>query len=117
MAEKVAVLCWEESRPWVSSLRQAGYSVPWVEEPTGDVARQVSTTPPDLLLVDLTRQPEEGAATVSALASARALAQIPVVLVVADGAAPDGLADKIDRLVLTTPGSLVASVRQALDEA
>src|SRR5688500_5055131 len=113
MPGKVAVLCWEESRPWVSVLRQEGYSVPWVDEPKADVAKQVSDSPPDALVVDLTRNPEDGEATVSTLASSGTLPGIPVVAVVED-AASNGLAGKVDALYQTTPAEIVAAVRAAL---
>jgi CheY-like chemotaxis protein len=113
MPGRVAVLCWEESRPWVSALRQEGYSVPWVDEPKADVASQVSASPPDALLVDLTRDPEQGETTVSTLASSGTLAGIPVVLVTKDGT-PNGLSGTVDRLWQTTPAKIVAAVEAAL---
>ena len=68
MISKIAVLCWEESRPWVSALRQNGYSVPWVEEPKGDSYKQIPRLEPDLVLIDLTRLPDQGKAMAVVLA-------------------------------------------------
>lgn len=113
MPGKVAVLCWEESRPWVSALRQEGYSVPWVDEPKADIAGQVSVSPPDALVVDLTRDPDAGESTVSTLSSSGTLAGIPVVVVVNDGAS-NGLSGSVDALYQTTPGKIVAAVEAAL---
>lgn len=114
MSKKVAVLCWEESRPWVSALRQKGYSVPWVDEPKNEVGRQLADAPPDVLLVDLTRLPEQGEDIVSALASKGTLSGIRVVLVTSDGTASNGLAGKVDGLSVTTPKKIVSAVKAAL---
>lgn len=111
---RVAVLCWEESRPWVSALRQSGFSVPWVEEPKGDVHRQVSGIEPDLLLVDLTRLPEQGIDMVGALAGEGTLDGVPVVLVSSDAGSPDGLSGKVDLLTVTTPKKMISAVEAAL---
>ena len=114
MSKKVAVLCWEESRPWVSALRQKGYSVPWVDEPKNEVGRQFSDSEPDVLLVDLTRLPEQGEGVVSSLASKGTLNGIRVVLVVGDGETPVGLTGKLDRVSVTTPKRIVSAVKAAL---
>jgi DNA-binding response OmpR family regulator len=114
MIKKVAVLCWEESRPWVSALRQMGYSVPWVDEPKNDVARQLADAQPDVLLVDLTRLPEQGEGAVSALASRGTLAGVRVVLVRSDGETDNGLTGKLDGVSVTTPKKMVSAVKAAL---
>lgn len=116
MTQRVAVLCWEESRPWVSSLRQQGYSVPWVDEPRADVQRQLDSSEPDLLLVDLTRMPEEGVSTVGSLAEAGSLAGIPVVCVTADGNPSEGVGNLDTALTVCGPEGLVAAVQAALAE-
>lgn len=115
MNEKVAVLCWEESRPWVSALRQSGFSVPWVEEPRADVQRQVAATEPDLLLVDLTRTAAQGIATVGLLAKAGALSGIPVVLV-GSGEDTEDLSGTVDRLTVTSPEKMIAAVKAVLSQ-
>jgi len=110
---RVAVLCWEESRPWVSALRQSGFSVPWVEEPKGDAHRQVASIEPDVLVVDLTRLPEQGADMVGILAGEGTLDEVPVVLVSDDGAGPEGLTDKVRHMTLTTPKKMISAVQAA----
>ncbi|HEX2149933.1 MAG TPA: hypothetical protein VHI31_07180 [Actinomycetota bacterium] len=114
MTMRVAVLCWEESRPWVSALRQGGFSVPWVEEPKGDAHRQVAGIEPDLLLVDLTRLPEQGADMVSVLAGEGTLDGVPVVLVTSNAADAGGLSDKVPHLTVTTPKKMISAVEAAL---
>lgn len=111
---KVAVLCWEESRPWVSALRQKGYSVPWVEEPKGDVHRQIPGIEPDLLLVDLTRAPEIGKEMVADLADEGALKGVPVILVSENAGASRGLKGKVAGLTVTTPAKIISAVKSAL---
>lgn len=111
---RVAVLCWEESRPWVSALRQSGFSVPWVEEPKGEVHRQVAGVEADLLLVDLTRLSEQGLGIVSLLADAGTLDGVPVVLVSTQSGVSDSLAGKVDHLTVTTPQKMIAAVEAGL---
>lgn len=115
MTNRVAVLCWEESRPWVSALRQKGYSVPWVEEPKGDVHKQIPDIEPDLLLVDLTRLPERGKEMVSSLADKGALNGVPVVLVSEKNSAAHGLKGKVDLLSVAPPTKIISAVKTALN--
>ncbi|GAC1367715.1 MAG: hypothetical protein NVSMB32_12790 [Actinomycetota bacterium] len=114
MNSKVAVLCWEESRPWVSALRQNGYSVPWCEEPKGDTFKQIFKIEPDLVLIDLTRLPEQGKAIAIALAKTEALAEVPIVVVSEKDTAARGLKGKVATLVLTTPTDMITAVKLAL---
>lgn len=115
MTLRVAVLCWEESRPWVSALRQQGYSVPWVDEPKADVQRQMTNSEPDVLVVDLTRLAEQGLSVVGALADKGLLAGIPVVLVTPDGKSARSFDDLDAEVNVSTPGEMTAAV-QALAE-
>lgn len=114
MTKKVAVLCFEESRPWVSSLRQQGYSVPWVEEPKAEVQRQVSDIQPDVLLVDLTRTPELGEGMVRTWATQGSLDGVPVILVCAEDGATNGLTGKVEDVSVTTPQKMLAAVKAVL---
>lgn len=111
---KIAVLCWEESRPWVSALRQEGYSVPWVEEPKGDAYKQIPTVDPDVVLIDLTRLPERGKEMVISLADQKELKGVPIVLVSEKGTTVRGLTTKIGPLIVTTPTGIVSAVTSAL---
>jgi hypothetical protein len=113
---KVAVLCWEESRPWVSALRQNGYSVPWVEEPKGDTYKQIPKVEPDLVLIDLTRRPDQGKAMAIGVAGQESLGGIPIVVVVEKDSAARGLKGRVKNLVLTTPSEMVTAVKAALAE-
>ena len=110
----VAVLCWEENRPWISALRQKGYSVPWVEEPKGDVQKQIPAIEPELLIVDMTRLPERGKNMVAILANAGSLKGIPVILVSDKANAAHGLKGKVDNIVVSTPGKILSTVKSFL---
>lgn len=111
---KVAVLCWEESRPWVSALRQHGYSVPWVEEPKGDVHKQIPGVEPDVLVVDMTRMPERGRSMVADLAGLGALGAVPVILVSEKNSASRGLKGKVKNLTVTAPSKIIPAVKAAV---
>jgi DNA-binding response OmpR family regulator len=110
---RVAVLCWEESRPWVSALRQKGFSVPWVDEPRAEVQRMPAVEP-DLLLVDLTRMPDVGKGSIESLAAQGLLEGVPVVLVSSTDDVSDGLRGKVDALTVTSPTKIISAVRSAL---
>jgi hypothetical protein len=114
MISKIAVLCWEESRPWVSALRQNGYSVPWVEEPKGDSYKQIPRLEPDLVLIDLTRLPDQGKAMAVVLAGNEALSGVPIVVVSEKDSATRGLKGKVENLILTNPSDMVTAVKSAL---
>ncbi|MGH2772912.1 MAG: hypothetical protein ACRDIU_07240 [Actinomycetota bacterium] len=111
---RVAVLCWEESRPWVSALRQKGFSVPWVEEPKGEVHKQIPGVEPDILVVDLTRLPERGKDMVAYLAGKGALKGVPVVLVSPNNNATHGLKGKVESLSVTPPSRIISAVKASL---
>jgi hypothetical protein len=117
MAAKVAVLCWEENRPWVSALRQNGYSVPWVEEPKADLYRQIPTAEPDVVVFDLTRLPERVKEMIVELSGKAGLKGVPFVAVAEKTSAARGLKSKVDGLIVTTPKKIVASVKSALAAA
>lgn len=114
---KVAVLCWEESRPWVSSLRQNGFSVPWVEEPKGDVHRQIPGIEPDVIVVDMTRMPERGREMLTDLAKGGKVSGVPVILVSDKPSVSRGLKGKVKKLTVSTPGELIKTVKAVLAEA
>jgi DNA-binding response OmpR family regulator len=114
MAAKVAVLCWEENRPWVSALRQNGYSVPWVEEPKADLYRQIPTADPDVVVFDLTRLPERVKEMMVELAGKTAMKGVPFIAVAEKTSAARGLKSKVDGLIVTTPKKIVATVKSAL---
>ncbi|HEU5003009.1 MAG TPA: hypothetical protein VFW71_09550 [Actinomycetota bacterium] len=116
MNAKVAVLCWEESRPWVSALRQNGYSVPWVEEPKGDTYKQIPKIEPDLVLIDLTRSPDQGRAMAVGLAGTDELATVPIVVIAAKESAARGLKGKVKNLVFASPPDMITAVKSALAE-
>src|SRR5688572_13060796 len=107
MTARVAVLVWEENRPWVSALRQKGYSVPWVEEPKNDLHKQIPGVEPDILLVDMTRQPERGRDMVADLAGGGHLNGVPVVLVSDKESPPRGLKGKVKTLIVTSPKKMI----------
>jgi DNA-binding response OmpR family regulator len=114
MPAKVAVLCWEENRPWVSALRQNGYSVPWVEEPKPDLFRQIPSADPDVVIFDLTRMPDRVKEMIVELSGKADLKGVPFVAVAEKTSAARGLKSKVDGLVVTTPKKLVATVKSAL---
>lgn len=111
----VAVLCWEENRPWVSALRQKGFSVPWVEEPKGDSYRQLKMVEPQLVLVDLTRDAEQGKAIITDLADRGDLDGVPVVVVSDKSTAARGLKGKVKKISVTTPKRIISAVKSAME--
>jgi CheY-like chemotaxis protein len=111
---KVAVLCWEERRPWVSALRQQGYSVPWVDEPKGETYKQIPTVEPDVVLVDLTKSADRGREMVIHLADQADMRGVPIVLVSEKQSAARGLKTRVDPLIVTTPTKIVSAVTTAL---
>lgn len=106
-------MCWEESRPWVSALRQQGYSVPWVDEPKAELKAPATGFEADLLVVDLTRLPDQGGDVPDALAAADVLAGVPIVMVTSDGKQVDGLGAAV---TFAGPDTMIAAVETALAE-
>lgn len=88
--------------------------MPWVEEPKGDVHRQIPSVEPDVLVVDMTRLPERGKEMVLSLADEGALSGVPVVLVSGKNNAKHGLKGKLDAVVTTTPAEIIPAVHSAL---
>lgn len=112
MMAGVAVLCWEENRPWVSALRQKGFSVPWVEEPKGDAYTQIPDLDPEVLVVDFTRSQEQAREILLDLAPH--LKGVPVILVSEKNSASRGLKGKISTLITTSPSKIISAVKAAL---
>jgi AmiR/NasT family two-component response regulator len=114
MTAKVAVLCWEENRPWVSALRQNGYSVPWVEEPKADLYRQIPSADPDVVIFDLTRMADRVREMMVELSGKAGMKGVPFIAVADKTSAARGLKSKVDGLIVTTPKKIVATVKSAL---
>lgn len=98
----------------MSALRQGGFSVPWVEEPKGEVYRQIPSIEPDVLLVDMTRSPEKGKEIVVSLADEGVLKGVPVVLVSEKNNVGRGLKGKVDSVVVAAPAQIISAVNSAL---
>ena len=111
----IAVLCWEENRPWVSALRQAGLSVPWVEQPKGDTWTQIAELEPEVVVVDLTRQLDQGKDIIVDLVEE--IPGVPIVIVSDSPAAERGLKRKVGKLYTSKPKKVVSTVKEALSEA
>lgn len=105
-------MCWEENRPWVSKLRQQGVSVPWVEQPKGDAYLQIPEQEPEVLVVDLTRSPDQGREIVLELADE--LPGVPVILVSDSARADKGLKTKVAKVLIAKPGDFVDVVTSTL---
>lgn len=109
----IAVLCWEENRPWVSKLRQAGLSVPWVEQPKGDTFTQIPEVEPDVVVVDMTRQMEQSKDIILDLIEE--IPGVPIVIVSDSPAADKGLKSKVDQLIVAKTKKVVPAVKEALE--
>lgn len=114
MTSRIAVICWEESRPWVSALRQKGYSVPWVEEPRGDIHKQLASVQPDLVILDLTKLADQATQILAEMGSDGLLDGVPVVAVSPDGAGPEELPGSSGSITVTTPSRIIPAVEEAL---
>lgn len=101
----------------MSALRQNGYSVPWVEEPSLEAHKQVPEVPLDLLVVDLTKFPQQGKEMVASLASDGILNGVPVVLVSQDGAGPEDLEGSVDSVIVTSPQQMISAVESTLGQS
>lgn len=108
----VAVLCWEENRPWVSALRQKGFSVPWVEEPKGEAYKQIPDQQPEVLVVDFTRMPDQSREILLELAPD--IRGVPVILVSERSSASRGLKGKVSPIITTPPSRIISAVKSAL---
>src|SRR5207302_11359456 len=96
------------------ALRQNGYSVPWVEEPKGDAYKQIPCIDPDLVLIDLTRLPEQGKAMAIGLAAQEELSGVPIVVVREKDSAARGLKGRVENMILTNPSEMIVAVKSAL---
>lgn len=110
----VCVLVWEENRPWISALRQKGFSVPWVEEPKGDLYKQIPQMQPQVVVADLTRLADQTKEMLLDLAAD--LKGVPVILVSEKNSAARGLKGKIEILTTSPPSKLISAVRAALGQ-
>ncbi len=116
---RVRVVHWNaaEAAPLLATLRAAGHQVEYAAGDGGAVYRAIKQSPPDVVVIDLSRLPSHGRELATGLRGARATRHVPLVFV-------GGAADKVEAVrrwlpdaVYTTCGAVGAAVHAAKSPA
>jgi CheY-like chemotaxis protein len=112
---RIRVLHWNanEAAAMLSLLRAAGHTVDYDEELKPDVFRAIRQSPPDAVVIDLTRLPSHGREVATFLRGHKATRHVPLVFV-------DGAPAKVEAIRKVLPDAVYTSaarVRSALGEA
>src|SRR5580658_2705896 len=90
----------EEAKPLLTLLKAAGYSVDY-KEPVSSY-REVRSSPPDAIVIDLSRLPSQGREVAVFLRGSKATRNVPIVFV-------GGEPDKIERVRRVLPDAAYTS--------
>ena len=82
-AKRVRVIHWkpEESRPLLDACGEGGFQVEYESDRFPAIARAVRQSPPDAIVIDLSRLPSHGRESAIAFRNARYSRQIPLIFV------------------------------------
>jgi CheY-like chemotaxis protein len=112
---RLRVVHWKasESAALLSILRAAGHTVDYVEKLHPDAFRAIRQSPPDAVVIDLSRLPSHGREVATFLRGHKATRHVPILFV-------DGEPEKVEAIRKLLPDAVyapAARVRSALREA
>jgi CheY-like chemotaxis protein len=112
---RVRVIHWKANEPaaLLGLLRAAGHTVEYDEELDSDAFRAIKQSPPDAIVIDLSRRPSHGREVATFLRGHKATRSVPLVFV-------DGEPAKVEAVRKVLPDAVYTSaarVRPALGEA
>jgi len=102
----------EEAKPLLTILKAAGYSVDY-KEPVSSY-REVRLSPPDAIVIDLSRMPSHGREVAVFLRGSKATRQVPIVFVGGEPAKIEGVRRVLPDAVYTPASRLRSALRSAI---
>jgi hypothetical protein len=111
---RVRVFHWkaEEAQPLLSLLKAAGHSVDY-SEPVSSY-KEVRTSPPDAIVIDLSRLPSHGKEVAVFLRGSKATRHIPIILVGGEPEKIEGVRKVLPDAVYTPMSRLRSALRSAI---
>jgi hypothetical protein len=104
----------DEAQPLLRAIKAAGHQVEYQAKASGDTVRRIRQSPPEALVIDLSRAPSHGLNYAMYFRRAKATRHIPFVFL-------DGEAEKVEKVkkffpdsVYTTQSKAPAAVKKAL---
>ena len=113
---KVRLIHWKvnEATTLIDTLRSAGHQVAYEEKFDSSALREMRSSPPDAVVIDLTRLPSHGREVAAALRGSKATRHIPLVFV-------DGVRERVDTIRRMLPDAeyterkdLLKKIREAM---
>jgi CheY-like chemotaxis protein len=105
---RVRVIHWRESEagPLLDAVRNCGFEPEYLPDPNGsEVARAVRNSPPDVIVIDLSRLPSQGREIAVWLRNRKSTRQIPLVFV-------GGEAEKVAKVKAVIPDAAYADASE-----
>ena len=101
---RVRLFHWKaaEAAPLIRSLTRSGHSVEYEENLSREASRSLRESPPDAVVIDLTRLPSQGREVATYLRGSKATRAIPLVFV-------DGVAEKVESIRALLPDAVFSS--------
>ena len=100
----------EEAAPLIATLKAAGHSVEYQEKLAS--YREARDSPPDAFVIDLSRLPSHGREVAIFLRGSKATRHVPTVFVGGDPEKVEGVRRLLPDASYTSPGRLIATLRQ-----
>lgn len=112
---RVRLIHWnaEEAEPLLALLKRAGHTVDYDAKFTSKMFKEIRTSPPDAMVIDLTRMPSHGRYVAFSMRQSPKTRQVPVVLVDGD---PDKVAitkRQVPDMFFTTRAKLLTAIKAA----
>ncbi|MBI2873336.1 MAG: hypothetical protein HYY00_09145 [Chloroflexi bacterium] len=108
MKGRVFLIHWKaaEADEYASALRSWGWAVDFEAEDGARAGKLIKATPPDVVVIYLTRLPSHGRVTASYLRSSKATRHLPIVFVEGTGEAVEKTSAQVPDAVFTTSAEL-----------
>jgi len=112
---RVRLIHWNatEAEPLIALLKRAGHTVDYDAKFTSAMFKEIRTSPPDAMVIDLTRMPSHGRYVAFSMRQSPKTRQVPVVLVDGD---PDKVAitkRQVPDMFFTTRAKLLTAIKAA----
>jgi hypothetical protein len=116
---RVRVFHWKagEAGALLDTLRSAGYQTEYEERIDYKIMPALKRSPPDAVVIDLSRLPSHGRECATALRGSKATRVIPIVFVDGEPEKVEAIRRKLPDAVYTSRGRLVTALKRAIAKA
>ena len=115
LQKRVRVIHWkpEESGPLIARCEAAGFAVEYAPERFPEIARAIRQSPPDVIVIDLSRLPSHGRECAVALRTTKYSREIPLILAGGEATKVDAIRKLLPDVVFISYDGVCDAIRSA----